>query len=184
MIKLSFDQNDPPNRKSFWPKHSLITHILFELCLNRNLALCIFFAHSLSAFLSISKTFISFLNFHFPFCTNRNVILDLFQVFFHNYYPWLLPDQHFFYNWVKWCCKKVKVVVLFWYSFRSENNLIHYWSIKFILKIENSCFFEGPAEISYAIMKTMMLKQWIRLTFWPLRTSRLSRYIEGNWCVV
>ena len=90
----------------------------------------------------------------------------------------------FFYNWVKWCCKKVKVVVLFWYSFRSENNLIHYWSIKFILKIENSCFFEGPAEISYAIMKTMMLKQWIRLTFWPFRTSRLSRYIDGNWCVV
>ena len=32
-IKLSFSQNDFPMAESFWQKDSLITHILFELCL-------------------------------------------------------------------------------------------------------------------------------------------------------
>ena len=31
VIKLSFCQNDPPMRESFWQKDSLITHIIFEL---------------------------------------------------------------------------------------------------------------------------------------------------------
>ena len=33
VIKLSFCQNDPPMGESFWRKDSLITFILFELCL-------------------------------------------------------------------------------------------------------------------------------------------------------
>ena len=33
MIKLSFCQNDPPIQESFWQKDSLITCIIFELCL-------------------------------------------------------------------------------------------------------------------------------------------------------
>ena len=33
VIKLSFCQNDPPMGESFWQKHSLITYILFRLCL-------------------------------------------------------------------------------------------------------------------------------------------------------
>ena len=33
VIKLSFCQNDSPMGGSFWQKDSLITHILFELCL-------------------------------------------------------------------------------------------------------------------------------------------------------
>ena len=40
---LSLCQNDPPMGESFWQKDSLITHILFELCLFRNLAQCNFF---------------------------------------------------------------------------------------------------------------------------------------------
>ena len=43
VIKLSFCQNDPPFGESFWQKDSLITHILFEQCLFRNLAQCTFF---------------------------------------------------------------------------------------------------------------------------------------------
>ena len=43
MIKLSFGQNDSPMGQSFWPKESLITHILFELHLFGNLDLCTFF---------------------------------------------------------------------------------------------------------------------------------------------
>ena len=41
--KLSFCQNDSPIGGSFWQKDSLITHILFELCLFRNLAQCTLF---------------------------------------------------------------------------------------------------------------------------------------------
>ena len=37
-MKLSFGQKDSPIRGSFWPKDSLISHILFELCLFRYLA--------------------------------------------------------------------------------------------------------------------------------------------------
>ena len=37
VIKLSFCQNDPPMGELFWQKDSLITHILFELCLFRNI---------------------------------------------------------------------------------------------------------------------------------------------------
>ena len=33
VIKLSFCQNDPPMGESFWQNNSLVTHILFELCL-------------------------------------------------------------------------------------------------------------------------------------------------------
>ena len=33
MTKLSFYQNDPLIRESFWQKNSLVTHILFELCI-------------------------------------------------------------------------------------------------------------------------------------------------------
>ena len=36
-------QNDPPMGQSFWSKDSLITHILFELCLFRHLAQCTLF---------------------------------------------------------------------------------------------------------------------------------------------
>ena len=43
MIKLSFCQNDPPMGESFWQKDSLITHILFELCLFRYLAQSTYF---------------------------------------------------------------------------------------------------------------------------------------------
>ena len=43
VIKLSFNQNDCPWGGSFWSKDSLITHILFELCLFRNLAQCTLF---------------------------------------------------------------------------------------------------------------------------------------------
>ena len=43
VIKLSFGQNDCPMGESFWPEDSLITHILFELCLFRNLAKCTLF---------------------------------------------------------------------------------------------------------------------------------------------
>ena len=43
VIKLSFGQNDCPIWGSFWPKDSLITHILFEQCLFRNLAKCTLF---------------------------------------------------------------------------------------------------------------------------------------------
>ena len=32
VIKLSFGQNDPPMRESFWQNNSLVTHTLFELC--------------------------------------------------------------------------------------------------------------------------------------------------------
>ena len=44
VIKLSFCQNNPPMVESFWQKNSLITHILFELCLFRNLAKCTYFS--------------------------------------------------------------------------------------------------------------------------------------------
>ena len=37
VVKLSFCQNDCLMRQSFWQKDSLITHILFELCLFRHL---------------------------------------------------------------------------------------------------------------------------------------------------
>ena len=47
MIKLSFCQNDSLMEGSFWQNDSLITHILFELCLFKNLAQCLFFAHPL-----------------------------------------------------------------------------------------------------------------------------------------
>ena len=43
MIKLSFCQNDSLKGGSFSQKDSLITHMLFELCLFRNLAKCTFF---------------------------------------------------------------------------------------------------------------------------------------------
>ena len=43
VIKMSFCQNDPPMAESFWQKDSLITHILFELCLFRHLAYSTFF---------------------------------------------------------------------------------------------------------------------------------------------
>ena len=43
-MKLSFCQNDSLIGGSFWQKDSLITHILFELCLFRNLAQCTFFS--------------------------------------------------------------------------------------------------------------------------------------------
>ena len=33
VIKMSFCQKDPPIRESFWQKDSLITRILFQLCL-------------------------------------------------------------------------------------------------------------------------------------------------------
>ena len=33
VTKLSFCRNDPLIRESFWQKNSLVTHILFELCL-------------------------------------------------------------------------------------------------------------------------------------------------------
>ena len=36
VIKLSFSQNDSPMGQSFWEKDSLITDILFELCLTAN----------------------------------------------------------------------------------------------------------------------------------------------------
>ena len=36
MIELSYCQNDPLMGELFWKKDSLITHILFELCLFRN----------------------------------------------------------------------------------------------------------------------------------------------------
>ena len=47
MIKLSFGQNDCPIRGSFWLKDSLITHILFELCLFRYLAQSTYFRDTL-----------------------------------------------------------------------------------------------------------------------------------------
>jgi hypothetical protein len=40
VTKLSFYQIDPPMSTSFWQKDSLITHILFELCLIWYLAYC------------------------------------------------------------------------------------------------------------------------------------------------
>ena len=43
VIKLSFCQKDLPLLESFWQKDSLITHILFELCLFRHLAYSTFF---------------------------------------------------------------------------------------------------------------------------------------------
>ena len=46
-MKLSFGQNDSSARGSVWPKDSLITHILFELCLFRYLAQSIYFRDTL-----------------------------------------------------------------------------------------------------------------------------------------
>ena len=46
-MKLSFGQNDSPMGRSFWPKDSLITHILFELCLFRYLAQSTYFRDTL-----------------------------------------------------------------------------------------------------------------------------------------
>ena len=43
MINLSFCQNDAPMGGSFWQKDSLITLILFELCLFTYLAQSTFF---------------------------------------------------------------------------------------------------------------------------------------------
>ena len=39
--------------ESFWQKDSLITQILFELCLFRNLDQCTFFVHPLAGFFQI-----------------------------------------------------------------------------------------------------------------------------------
>ena len=47
MINLSFGQNDYPMGGSFWTKDSLISHILFELCLFRYLAQSIYFRDTL-----------------------------------------------------------------------------------------------------------------------------------------
>ena len=47
MIKLSFCQNDPPIVESFWQKYSLITCILFELCLFRYLVQSTYFRDTL-----------------------------------------------------------------------------------------------------------------------------------------
>ena len=44
LTNLLFCQNDSPIRTSFWQKDSLITHMLFELCLFRYLAECTFFS--------------------------------------------------------------------------------------------------------------------------------------------
>ena len=46
-MELSFGQNDSPMEKSFWPKDSFITHILFELCLFKHLAQCTLFMFTL-----------------------------------------------------------------------------------------------------------------------------------------
>ena len=55
MIQLSLGQNDSPMEQSFWPKDSSITHISFELCLFRNLALCTFFCSPSSYWNEINK---------------------------------------------------------------------------------------------------------------------------------
>ena len=47
MINLSFGQNDYPIGGSFWPKDSLISRILFELCLFRYLAQSTYFRDTL-----------------------------------------------------------------------------------------------------------------------------------------
>ena len=54
-IKLSLCQNDPLIGESFWQKDSLITHILFELCLFRNLAQFTFFLLTLYLIFMRSK---------------------------------------------------------------------------------------------------------------------------------
>ena len=57
VIKLSFSQNDPPMEESFWQKDSLITHILFELCLFRYLAQSTFFWYTLYVYRNGSTTY-------------------------------------------------------------------------------------------------------------------------------
>ena len=60
MIKLSFCRNDFPIGGSFWQKDSLITHILFELCLFRNLAQGTFFLLALyMKLMTIAKNIIN-----------------------------------------------------------------------------------------------------------------------------
>ena len=54
LIQLSFGQNDPLMGQSFWPKYSLITHMLFKLCLFRHLAQCTLFLLTLYFFHSNS----------------------------------------------------------------------------------------------------------------------------------
>ena len=53
VIKLYFCQNDSPIRESFWQKDSLVTPILFEICLFRNLAECTFFLFTLYIYVKI-----------------------------------------------------------------------------------------------------------------------------------
>ena len=47
VIKLPFGQNGPPKGESSWQKDSLITHILFDLCLLWYLAQSTFFRDTL-----------------------------------------------------------------------------------------------------------------------------------------
>ena len=49
-----------PMGESFWPKDSLITHILFELCLFKNLAQCTLFLLTLYVCVSIPLNYIAF----------------------------------------------------------------------------------------------------------------------------